>query len=399
MDRIMILGAGAAQVPLIRTAKEMGYETIVATIPGPYPGIDEADIVSYTDITDCEGICREAEKFGVAAVSTCCLETGLLALGYTCEKLGLPGPSYNAAEISVNKLSMKRAFAKGNVLSPEYAEIYSEQDLEKAMAAIGFPMVVKAVDLQGSRGVYVTRSEREARQAYALCSGMTHKSYCIAERYVSGLSFCTEAFVQNGHVFFVLPDGNIMISIPGRPGIPIGHYAPFDCDEGTRARICAEAEKAIRACGIDNCAVNMDLVLCDGKPYIIELTARAGATCLSELISLYFGVDYYRMILMASLGQDVKPYFDARRPEPRAAAATMLTAEKTGIVRRIELPEALSPDVYQLSLIVSEGSRVRRFSDAGDRIGQLIVSGEDVPYCLRLIEETLQEVHIEIEEE
>ena len=96
MDRIMILGAGAAQVPLIRRARQMGLEAIVATIPGPYPGIEEADIVSYTDITDCEAICREAERYGVCGVSTCCLETGLLALGYTCEKLGLPGPLINS---------------------------------------------------------------------------------------------------------------------------------------------------------------------------------------------------------------------------------------------------------------------------------------------------------------
>lgn len=398
MKRLMILGAGAAQVPLIRTAKAMGFETVVATIPGPYPGIGEADVVSYTDITDCEAICAAAEEYGVCAVSTCCLETGLRALSYTCEKLGLPGPSVQAAEISVNKLVMKRAFAAGGVSSPRYRELYTHADLDAAIREIGFPLVVKAVDLQGSKGVYVTRSADEAHEALTECLRLTKEDVCLAEEFADGRSFCAEAFVQNGEIFFVLPDGNITIENPGRPAIPIGHYAPFDCPADVRDRICREVEKAIRVCGIDNCAVNMDLVLRDGVPYIIELTARAGATCLSELISLYFGVDYYEMILKASLGEDVRPLFDARPAEPRAAAAVMLTAEKTGVVRRIRMPEALDPDVYQLLLIVEEGSAVRRFSDAGDRIGQLIVSGEDVPACRALIGRTLSELVIEVEE-
>ena len=38
MKKILILGAGIYQVPLIRTAKKLGLYTIVASIPGTYPG-------------------------------------------------------------------------------------------------------------------------------------------------------------------------------------------------------------------------------------------------------------------------------------------------------------------------------------------------------------------------
>ena len=43
MKKIMILGAGRGQVQLIKTAKELGYYTIVASIEGNYPGFDIAD--------------------------------------------------------------------------------------------------------------------------------------------------------------------------------------------------------------------------------------------------------------------------------------------------------------------------------------------------------------------
>lgn len=397
MQRVMILGAGAAQVPLIRTAKAMGYETVVATIPGPYPGIEEADTVSYTDITDCEAIAAAAEELGVCAVSTCCLETGLKALAYTCEKLGLPGITRDAAEISVNKLAMKQVFREKDVLSAKFRLLRSEDDLTCAINALGFPLVIKATDLQGSSGVYVVNNPKEAAQALKKSLSLTHKDYCIAEAFITGDNIGAEAFVQNGEVLFVLPDGTI--SHKGSVNIPIGHFAPLDRSETVRERICKEVKKAIRACGFDNCAVNVDLVLHGDEPYIIELTARAGATCLPELVSIYYGVDYYRMILMAALGQDAGEIFNARTEIPTPNASSMIAAPKAGIVRGIRLPEDVPESVYDLHLIIKPGDSVRLFNNTIDRIGQIIVSGDSVPTCLNTIADILSRVEIEVEDD
>ena len=84
MDKIMILGAGAAQLPLYRAAKDLGLRTVAVTIPGPYPGIDEADEVRFTDITDPEAVARAAKDLRPAGIVSCCSEIG-------------PGPARPAA--------------------------------------------------------------------------------------------------------------------------------------------------------------------------------------------------------------------------------------------------------------------------------------------------------------
>ena len=56
MNRVMILGAGLYQVPLIETAKRMGLETIVVSVPGPYKGFSLADRCYYVDTRDREQI-------------------------------------------------------------------------------------------------------------------------------------------------------------------------------------------------------------------------------------------------------------------------------------------------------------------------------------------------------
>ena len=52
--RLMILGAGIYQVPLIKKAKEMGLETLVVSIKGNYPGIALADSFYEIDKRDYE---------------------------------------------------------------------------------------------------------------------------------------------------------------------------------------------------------------------------------------------------------------------------------------------------------------------------------------------------------
>ena len=46
-NKIMIVGAGVYQVPLIQRAKERGLETIVVSPDGNYPGLAIADKVYY----------------------------------------------------------------------------------------------------------------------------------------------------------------------------------------------------------------------------------------------------------------------------------------------------------------------------------------------------------------
>ena len=60
--KLMVLGAGIYQVPLIKKAKAMGMEVIVASIPGKYPGISLADKFFPIDTRDNIKILEIAQK-------------------------------------------------------------------------------------------------------------------------------------------------------------------------------------------------------------------------------------------------------------------------------------------------------------------------------------------------
>lgn len=77
----MILGAAASQVPLISAAKRLGYETIVTSIPGDYPGFTYADVCCYADISKPEEVLAKAKELNIDGITTCGMDTGIRAIG------------------------------------------------------------------------------------------------------------------------------------------------------------------------------------------------------------------------------------------------------------------------------------------------------------------------------
>ena len=115
MKKILILGAGIYQVPLIETAKKLGYYTIVASIPGKYPGFALADKVYHVNTTDAQALEKIAEEEGVSGVCVSGTDVCVPAQGYLCDKLGLIGPGEQAAHRAQDKLLMKNAFHEHGV--------------------------------------------------------------------------------------------------------------------------------------------------------------------------------------------------------------------------------------------------------------------------------------------
>ena len=103
--RILILGAGVYQAPLIRRAREMGHETVVLSTPGPWPGVALADTFLPVDITDPEAVVAAAREQEIGGVVTAGTDHGLPALGTVVDVLGLPGPGARAAADSRDKIA------------------------------------------------------------------------------------------------------------------------------------------------------------------------------------------------------------------------------------------------------------------------------------------------------
>ncbi len=391
MKKLMIMGAGIYQVPLIRRAKEMGIHTIAVSIPGDYPGFAQADEVCYINTTDQEAVLQKAREMKIDGIVTVGTDVAVITIGRVCDELGLKGISREAARISTDKSLMKECLTGAGVRTAKFVRVRLEEDPLGKIGGMEFPLIVKTVDSSGSRGITRVDRPEEILPAVERVKEVTHKDYYLIEEFITGRDFGAQAFVYDGRIRFILPHGNYMFV--GDTGVPAGHYVPYAMSEPALEDLKRQLTGGIRAMGLDNCAVNADLILKDDQTYIVEMTGRGGATGLSELNSIYFGCDMYEQIIRAALGEE--PYFPEGLHQP--CACTLLKSPQTGVIQTIEnRNDPSDPAICEIVLDHEAGDKVHAFRVGPDRIGHVITKGETLEEAEKALARAVDAVRISV---
>ena len=394
--RLLVLGAGRGQVGLYKAAKEMGIHTIAGTMPDNNPpGIKLADEVCYMNIAKPDEVLEKAGKLNIDGVATCCLDTGIPALGKVCDSLNLTGLTESAAIMCGDKLKMKNAFMDHGVSTAKYYKISCEADLEEALEKLQLPVIIKATDLQGSNGIYIAKARQDAFDGFSEAMKKTKRSYVIVEEYIEGWEFGAQAFVYNNQVLFVMPHGDE--TYMSHTAVPVGHYVPLNADESIYQQTEVAVRKAINAIGLNNCAVNVDLILKDNIVYVIEITGRVGANCLPELVQINFGIDYYKMIVAMALGENPLELWENKRDKTKAGLAKMiLETEKSGILENITFNGAVEDNILEVTFFKHPGDEIRVFENCNDCVGQIIVQGATLDECQEEVNNVLSNVDLKL---
>lgn len=391
MKKILILGAGIYQVPLIKKAKEMGLYTIVVSIKGNYPGFDFADKVYYEDTTDYETVLKIAKEESIDGIITTGTDVAVITIGKVCDELGLSGLSFEAAKVASNKLLMKTKYEEYGVRTARFRKVPFDIDIVKnEVEPLNYPLIFKAVDTSGSRGIIRVDSVDEFESAMAYTQSATKLDYFIVEEFLEGDEFGAQAFVYRGELQFILPHGDYVFK--GDTGVPVGHYAPYEMGEDIVADAKVQLANAAKAMGLDNCAINADFILVDGKTYVLELGGRCGATCLAELTSIYYGYDYYEKLILASLGEEVSFESDMAV----ANASKLLISNKTGKIVSQKNNNQDNDNIFEVQFDYNVGDEVQEFKVGPHRIGHVVTKGATLDEAVDVLEKALDNIVIEV---
>ena len=397
MKSLLILGAGIYQVPLIKTAKAMGIHTIVASIPGNYPGFELADEVLYENTVDYEKILEISKDRNVDGIVTTGTDVAVITIGKVCDALGLTGLSAKAAEIASNKLLMKGAYEANGVRTARFRKIpIDKEDYGDLIKDLNYPLIFKSIDSSGSRGITRVDNPSEFEAARQNAIDNTRSDSFIIEEFIEGEEFGAQAYVQNGQIEFILPHGDYVYQ--GDTGVPIGHFAPYDLSDDVIRDTKSQLTGAITAMGLDNCAINADFILSDGKCYVLEIGGRSGATCLTELVALYYDFDYYEKIIRVALGEHVD-----FTPGPKAKdsgipnACMLLTSDKDGIIKSQTNDNPPNDDIVDVQFDYKPGDEVHKFHVGPHRIGHVITKGNTLDEAVDTLHKALDNIHIDVQ--
>ncbi len=389
MKRVLILGAGVYQIPLIRRCKELGLYTIVSSIPGNYPGFSYADRVYFENTVDQEAILALARQEKINAILTTGTDVAVSTIGRICDELGLCGVTKESALWVTNKVEMKERFHLCGVRTAEFRKVSSLEEACCACKEIGFPVIFKSVDMSGSRGISRVDSMDEIPTAFAYSIKNTHCSYILIERFLLGSEIGVDGYIGEDSCT-VIPHDKLLY-YNGATNVPVGHVFPYACTPELSRDIREQIQMAAVALELKRVFFNADVMICDGKSTIIEMGARCGATCIPELISAHFGVDYYELMIRNALGETIT----MPKKSICASVGELLRSETGGRITSI-VTGPFSNQVDSVALDYQVGDMVRRFSVGPDRIGHVIVHGRDTADAFRALEEAKTAIQIEI---
>ncbi|MCP1101254.1 phosphoribosylamine-glycine ligase [Aequitasia blattaphilus] len=367
MKKIMILGAGIYQVQLIKKVNELGMQSIVCSIPGNYPGFKDAHKSYYVDTRDSDQIIEIASKEKIDGICTSGTDVAVSTIGKVCDALSLCGITYRAAQKATDKKMMKKAFLENGVETAEFRVVSSAAEAEDAFFALNSNVIMKVTDKSGSRGIVQIKEYDKVKETYERLIQETEKDYLVVEEFIKGHEIGIDAIVQNKKVIMMAPHDKITYNYMGT-GIPIGHVFPYLSNDVLNSQIHEQVKKVISALELDNCAVNMDVFITDdGQIKIIEAGARAGATGIPELLSLFYDIDFYKCIIQIALGEKLE-----LEMKPKGfCASRLLFSEFGGVLNNVEIMKGM--DKIKIDLDISKGDRVEAFSNGTCRFGQALI--------------------------
>lgn len=372
MKTIMIIGGGYYQLPLIKKSVDLGYNTIVCGIAGNYPGYKFASKWVDVDTFDKEAVLKVARKERIDGIVLCGSDACMPTIGYVCDQMNLLGPSEQATINASNKAVMKDCFSRYGVRTAQYRTIFTIEQAESFVQEYNFPVVLKIVDASGSKGIAIVKTLDELRNQYSVVTKETKKDYIIIEEFVAGEEFGAQAFVRNGKLTFIMPHGDMVYH--SATDVPIGHYAPYEKEEELMNDVTTQLQKCVNALGVNNTALNADFIFSKGKVYVLEIGARAGATCLPELVSNYYDINYYEYLLRQCVGESVDHLkFNQRN----SSIVETLVSTETGILESISIGD-MPKEVMSLEIYPKIGEYVHAFRNAYDRIGTVVMKGQSL---------------------
>lgn len=288
--RILILGAGNAQIDAIEYCKAHGYEVVGCSYTTVDCGIPHLDIFEQVDIKNVEGVMALAQKYGVSAIYSIGSDLAMPVVMKASELLGLPRfITPEAAEICHSKGMMRETLGKDFEGNAAFMVCGS---LEEALAYTDFPAMMKPVDSQGQRGCFKVESSDDIKEHFAASMDYSFEGKVIIEQFIDGPEVSVNAYMQDGRMKFALvSDRYAFDELPG--GIIKEHRVPSSfADEEAQAKTVDLAERVAARIGINNGPCYFQIKLMGGtEPVIIEVTPRLDGCHMWNLIKHYCGAD------------------------------------------------------------------------------------------------------------
>ncbi len=375
--RLLVLGAGPAQLGLLAAARTRELHVIAVDREPSAPGFRYADRRAIVSTEDESGIERLAGAERVEGLIAPGIDWPVAICARVADRLALPHPiSPETAALSTSKLRQRERFADAGVQQPAYEICSGSREAAKAAGRIGFPCVIKAPDRQGQRGLTLVQSASEVAEAVRVALDASRTATLLVEEHVSGREVTVNAFSSGGH-FVPLTVTDRLTASPPAFGVALTHVWPSELEPEEIGAAVEAAAAAAAAVGIEHGPSYTQVLVGPGGVRVGELAARLGGGHDAELCRAALGVDLNGAALSAALGEDVPAA--ALAPVARVGGACVrFLVPPPGELREVAgVEDAFALEgIRGIRIYRRPGHRFGEFRRGADRAGAILAVGD-----------------------
>jgi biotin carboxylase len=363
--RLLVLGAGPAQLGLLAAARERDLFVIAVDRDPSASGFRFADRRAIISTEDEQRIERLAEAERVNGLISPGTDWPVAIAARIAEKLRLPHALDAAtASLATSKLKQRERLAEAGVPQPEW------QVVTEPTKGLRVPAVVKAPDRQGQKGLSLVLEPGELRGAIETAIAESRSGVALVEELVDGPEVTVNAFSVRGR-FVPLTVTDRMTAEPPAFGVALAHVWPSEAagDEAAQA-----AEAAARALGITDGPTYTQLRIGPDGPQVVEVAARLGGGHDAELCQAALGVDLNGLAIAATLGEGNESL--AAKPQVGGAVVRFLVPPEGELIAVEGVGDAkIQEGVIDVRTYRRPGHVFEEFRRGADRAGAVLAVG------------------------
>lgn len=396
--KLLFLGSNFASAELVLEAKKMGIYTIVTDYletekSAAKLAADETWKISTGDLDALELKCREE---GISAVLSGASDFNTEKAMCLSNRLGLP---FYCDEKAWSYSRNKRAFkdlckSVGAPVAKDYyvSDALTEEELNK----ISFPVVVKPIDMEGSKGVSFCNDRKELIEAYHRVQQISSSKTVIVEQVLKGEELGVFYAMKDGRIYLdecrktIVKQGEVNYCFPVY--VPVNDYILERFMEKGHPFILKVLEKIGCKEGICNMQCFFDEEA--DEVYLMEMGYRISGDLYYLLAPKVGGFDSLSWLLETALGYEHSEENFLELQEKRYSGYKCcynLLSSKEGVIAEIKglnRIREMIPDV-NISMARREGDQVARYN----YLGEIVIasdSKEEVCTFLRIINDNLE---------
>ena len=375
MKKVMILAGGNDQIALIEELRRFfngNVEIILVDMSDMVRAIPFADKFLKISTMDKAAVLKAAHEEKIDYILTACGDQPLSTMAYVAAEMGLPTylTEKDVRDLT-NKCFMKQKMVKSGI--PTAKHIYIDKNWNGKLPDFEYPLVVKPVDSNGSKGVKKVFASAELEKSLKEAFQYSLSGDVIIEEFKQGEELSVDVYVEGttAKLLSITASKKIKEDKDSFTIIQSYYPAPTDYKEERVLEIC---QRIADAWHLHDTPMLVQMIQKDDSYNVLEFSARMGGGSKYRLIQVLSGVDIMKVYVEMVMGE--KPHVKPQKQFNNAIMSYIYCYP--GVYESVEGMAELKEKGIILDYFIyrSPGSTIEKSNTSSDRAAGFLVVGD-----------------------